>query len=137
MKLTTVKMVGVVPWGDLDEETKADVIVGIREVTGDYNYGLENGTLLPLVKVPPLEISDPNQRMREGLAETYADKMKGGVQFPPVIIDSSKGQVAALIEGRHRTEAAILAMKKWILAIDLSGIRIAQKHGEQFYMFPR
>jgi hypothetical protein len=63
--------------------------------------------------------------------------MMDGVKFPPIVIDSSKGQVSALIEGRHRTEGAILAYKKRILAIDLANIHVTTKRGDQIYVFPR
>lgn len=141
MNLTVVKPSGKVPFVDLDEETQDDVVIGIKVVTGDFKdhirIRLENGSVLPLVKVDPLEISDPNQNISEGRAEDYADAMRDGAKFPPIIIDSSKGQVAALIEGRHRTEGAILARKKRILAIDLAGIQIGTWLGDQIYVFPR
>ena len=115
----------MVPWEDLDEDVRDDVLVSIKTRTGapkDYiRQRLDaEPPLLQLVNVDPLEIEDPNQNLSEGLIEDYARAMKRRRKFPPVIVDSRLGPVNALIEGRHRTAAAIMARKDRILAIDIA-----------------
>lgn len=125
MGLRVVEPAGLVPWEDLDSEVQEDVLISIKTRTGipkDYTRKRFDSEppLLQLVNVDPLEIEDPNQNLSEGLIEDYAQAMKRRRKFPPVIIDSRLGPVVALIEGRHRTAAAIMARKPRILAIDIA-----------------
>lgn len=147
-----VQRIGEVSYADLDEETQTDVALSIGfktgEIQGDYDEvgletvrtGLENGpSLLPLVLVDlkALLKASSGRSIRKVAARKYAREMSSGVEFPPVVIDSSLKK-DILIEGGHRISAASIARLESIKAIDIAGIRVAkQEDGLETYVFPR
>lgn len=135
---TKVKKIGTVSFSGLPSEIQEDVVASIRTVTQDVFsdiWGALEKAILPLVEVDPSQIYDPNRRTSEMTEEAYAKAMKKGVDFPPVIIDSSVGPAAALIEGGHRTAAAESIGLEKIKAIDIAGVRIVKLDGVETYDF--
>jgi hypothetical protein len=93
---------------------------------------------LPLVEVDAkalLKVS-PGRSISKQAARKYAREMADGVEFPPIVIDSSLKR-DVLVEGGHRTSAA--AMNGFsIRAIDISGVRTSKEEdGLEVYVFPR
>ena len=120
-----IRIIGVVYPDDLDQRTQDDVSVCIGElVTG-------TGAELLLVSVAPRDLwgkyaFDVSDEWNQGVIQEYADRMREGVRFPPVVIDSSLWDdldVTPLCEGVHRTVAAAEAGKRRIEAIDVAGWR--------------
>jgi stage III sporulation protein SpoIIIAA len=146
-----VQRIGEVSYADLDEETQTDVALSIGfktgEIQGDYDedgleavrIGLDNGpSLLPLVLVDPKALlkASPGRSISKVAVRKYVLEMSSGVEFPPVVIDSSLKK-DILIEGGHRTSAAVRSGLETIKAIDIADIRVAkQEDGLETYVFP-
>lgn len=126
-KGTKVRKVGDIRFDELDAEIQTDVVASLAYVLAPWRRSpnpdiqmtsfqeevltlLANGpAVLPLVEVSPEAIFDPNRGVSRNVVENYLEAMGEGDDFPPVVIDSSKPPALALLEGGHRTAAAVEA----------------------------
>lgn len=144
---TRTRLVACVPWDEIEAtEAAEDVVEAIHEVTGeDYDEvraALSNGTVLPLVEVAPVDVRPPLGGVSRDVVGRYARDLRKGAVFPPVVVDSSRRPPRRpLLEGRHRTLAALWAGVAKIDAFDLAAIRVAGFGFEgktlERYEFPR
>ena len=126
-----VRKVGEISFNELDSDTEDDVIASLRYLSWrdprTIEEDLRNGpAILPIVEVNPEHIFDANRSVSDAKVEMYVEEFESGTEFPPVVIDSSRAPILALIEGGHRTDAATQAKMKKILAIDLAGHRLIE-----------
>jgi hypothetical protein len=138
---TKVDKIGEVAFTELPGDIQSDVRASVAHLTGedeeDVKIGLENGpAMLPLVEVDPESIFDPNRAVSELAVESYVAALVAGVGMPPVVVDSSKDPAAALMEGGHRTAAAVEARLKKIVAVDVAQPRVIKtEEGLETYSF--
>lgn len=131
-KPPSVEPIGNVVFTDLEPEIQDDVVASLAtdvfdEPEDDVRAGLENGpAALPLILVDPNDIYDGSRNVSESVVEAYAQSFREGDEFPPVVIDSSRPGAIALLEGGHRTAAAVDARVPRIVALDLAGARIVK-----------
>jgi hypothetical protein len=124
-----VSVAKTVRFDELGPEAQDDVVHSIAEVTGedldDIRIGLENGpAVLPLILVSPRSILAPRRSVSAAVVRDYAKAWERGVEFPPIVMDSSADPSDALIEGGHRLISAIKAKVRKIKAIDLAGVYV-------------
>lgn len=126
-----VKFQGTVAFEGLSGDIQVDVVESIVSITGEdpdeVRAALENGTVLPVVLVNPKTLMDKSspRAISERVVDKYIEEWASGIRFPPIVIDSST-KVDPLIEGGHRTAAAVDAGIPLIRAIDLAGIRVVK-----------
>lgn len=137
---TRIRPLGSVPYDELPGDIQHDVVAAVAVLTkedeDEVRIGLENGpSMLPLVGVSPNAIFDANRSVSEPVVEAYAQALREGTKMPPVLIDSSRAPILALIEGGHRVAAAVHAGVPEISAIDLAAPRIVKREGLESYEF--
>jgi hypothetical protein len=135
-----LKKIGEVEFDDISEDSGEDIIRSIAQLTKEdeeeVQATLENGTLLPLVLVSPVELMERTEGIpvSGSVVDEYAEEWDSGTRFPPVIINSVS-EKDALIEGAHRTASAIQAGIGMIEAIDIADIRVVTIKGVKVYDF--
>lgn len=117
--------IGTVRYVDLDKDTRHDVAESVSRKLGvsepEAARILKEMGELTLIAVPPKDIWPELGHPLDGeRVEKYADAMEEGEDFPPIIIDSSDRK--PLVEGFHRTAAAMEVDLEEVAAIDIAEV---------------